>query len=84
MKLKRAKVTNFRSVEDSGEFKIGDLTCLVRKNEAGKTALITALYGLHPYEPFEFNKTRDYPRRFVSDFDERHRDGRSVVIQTSW
>ncbi len=84
MKIKRAKVTNFRSVEDSGEFKIGDLTCLVGKNEAGKTALITALYGLHPYEPFEFNKTRDYPRRFVSDFDERHRDGRSVVIQTSW
>lgn len=84
MKLTKARVTNFRSVEDSEEFNIGDLTCLVGKNEAGKTALITALCGLHPYEPFEFDKTRDYPRRFVSDFDERHEDGRSVVIQTTW
>jgi AAA15 family ATPase/GTPase len=39
MKLIKVRVQNYRSVEDSGEFEIGDLTCLVGKNEAGKTAL---------------------------------------------
>lgn len=84
MRLKTAQVTNFRSVEDSEEFKIGDMTCLVGKNEAGKTALLTALYGLHPYGEFSFDRTRDYPRRFLSDFDEKHRDGRSLVVNTIW
>ena len=36
MKLIKASVKNFRSVEDSNEFDVGDLTCLVGKNEAGK------------------------------------------------
>lgn len=84
MRLKTAQITNFRSVEDSEEFKIGDMTCLVGKNEAGKTALLTALYGLHPYGEFSFDRTRDYPRRFLSDFDEKHRDGRSLVVNTIW
>lgn len=35
MKLIKVRVQNYRSVEDSGEFEIGDLTCLVGKNEAG-------------------------------------------------
>lgn len=29
MKLIKVRVQNYRSVEDSGEFEIGDLTCLV-------------------------------------------------------
>jgi energy-coupling factor transporter ATP-binding protein EcfA2 len=84
MKLKTVQVKNFRSVEDSGAFDVGDMTCLVGKNEAGKTALITALYGLNPYGEFTYEKTRDYPRRFVSDFDERHPNGRSEVVTTIW
>ncbi|MGF6642442.1 AAA family ATPase [Paraburkholderia sp. GAS82] len=84
MRLKTAQVTNFRSVEDSEEFKVGDMTCLVGKNEAGKTALLTAIYGLNPYGNFSFDKTRDYPRRFLSDFEERHPDGRSRVVSTAW
>lgn len=31
MKLIKARVQNYRSVEDSEEFEIGDLTCLVGK-----------------------------------------------------
>ncbi|QIN67774.1 AAA ATPase domain protein (plasmid) [Caballeronia sp. SBC1] len=84
MRLKTVQVTNFRSVEDSSEFNVGNMTCLVGKNEAGKTALLSALYGLNPYGTFTYDKTRDYPRRFVSDFDERHPGGRSVVVSTVW
>lgn len=84
MKLIRARIQNFRSIEDTGEFEIDDLTCLVGKNEAGKTAILEALYGLRPYRKFAYDKTRDYPRRFLTKYDERHPDGQSEVARTWW
>lgn len=84
MKLTKVRVQNYRSVEDSGEFEIGDLTCLVGKNEAGKTALLSAMRGLKPSQPFEFDEVIDYPRRFSTRFDERHPDGKAEVIRTWW
>lgn len=39
MKLKRYRVRNFRSIIDSGDIDVDDcVTCLVGKNESGKTA----------------------------------------------
>lgn len=84
MKLIRVRVQNYRSVEDSEEFAIGDLTCLVGKNEAGKTALLSAIRGFRPSQPFEFDETIDYPRRFSTRFDERHPGGSAEVIRTWW
>ena len=34
MQLKKIRIQNFQSVIDSNEFEIGDVTCLVGKNEA--------------------------------------------------
>ena len=48
MRLVQAQVTDFQSVHDSTPFDIGDVTCLVGKNEAGKTALLKAIYRLNP------------------------------------
>ena len=48
MKLTKVRITEFQSIQDSTEFEIGDITCLVGKNEAGKTALLKALYRLNP------------------------------------
>lgn len=84
MKLVSAHINNFRSIEDSNEFEINDLTCLVGKNEAGKTAILQALYGINPVNSFVYDKTRDYPRRYLSRFDDRHPDGKSKVIVTHW
>jgi predicted ATP-dependent endonuclease of OLD family len=84
MKLIKASVRNYRSVEDSGEFDVGDLTCLVGKNEAGKTALLSAFRGLNPTDKFAYNKTNDYPRRFLNEFEERHPSGEAEIIKTSW
>lgn len=84
MKLTRVRVQNYRSVEDSTEFEIGDLVCLVGKNEAGKTALLSAIRGLRPSQPFQFDETIDYPRRFSTRFDERHPSGSAEVIRTWW
>ena len=84
MKLIKVRVQNYRSVEDSEEFEIGDLTCLVGKNEAGKTALLSAIRGIRPSQPFEFDETIDYPRRFSTRFADRHPHGTAEVIRTWW
>ena len=65
MKLKSVRIQNFQSVVDSNEFQVGDVTCLVGKNEAGKTAILKALYRLNPLNPQDskYNATRDYPRK---------------------
>lgn len=86
MKLLSARVQNFRSVEDSGEFTIEHSTCLVGKNEAGKTAILQALAGLnpHPATPFEYQKERDYPKRFLNRYDQRHSNESAVVVTSTW
>lgn len=86
MKLIKARVQNYRSIEDSGEFEIGDLTCLVGKNEAGKTAILSAMRALRPSrsQSFDIDETIDYPRRFSTRFNERHPDGKAEVIRTWW
>ncbi len=72
MILKRVQITNFQSIRDSTEFEIGEVTCLVGKNEAGKTALLKALYRLNPVRASDadFDTTRDYPRRDLIDYEE--------------
>jgi predicted ATPase len=70
MKLKSARIKEFKSVWDSGEFSIGHVTCLVGKNEAGKSSLLEALYRLNPILPKDgnFDPTDDYPRSAVEDY----------------
>lgn len=86
MKLKSARVTNYRSVEDSGELTLEQVTCLVGKNEAGKTAICMALTGFnpHPSTPIEYEIERDYPRRHLNDYAERHGDENAKVVSTTW
>lgn len=86
MKLIKVRAQNYRSIEDSGEFDIGDLTCLVGKNEAGKTALLSALRALRPSksQDFAIDETIDYPRRFATRFEERHPGDQAEVIRTWW
>jgi hypothetical protein len=71
MKLKEFRVREFRSIWDSGPIKVDNqTTCLVGKNEAGKTALLTALYRTNPIIPADtkFDLTYDYPKREVEDY----------------
>lgn len=71
MKLKSFQVTNFQSVLDSAVIEVADITCLVGKNEAGKSALLKALYRLNPIraEDVNFSVTNDYPRLEVMDYE---------------
>lgn len=78
MRLKSFHVTNFQSIIDSGEVSMNDITCLVGKNEAGKTALLKALYKLNPIleKDKEYDHTEEYPRKNVGDYEDALEDGK--------
>jgi ABC-type transport system involved in cytochrome c biogenesis ATPase subunit len=61
--LTRFRVRRFRNVLDSGDIVVeGDVTCLVGKNESGKTALLQALEQLNAARPGRFDLEDQYPR----------------------
>lgn len=86
MKPISARVTNFRSVEDSGDFDVHPITCLVGKNEAGKSAILMALAALNPHisTPAVLDRERDYPRRHLTNYAARHKGKEAVAITTEW
>lgn len=86
MKLESAHVTNFRSAEDSEKFELDQITCLVGKNEAGKSAILLALAALNPHTvtPAVFDRERDYPRRLLTQYAQRHPDGDAIAVTTTW
>jgi energy-coupling factor transporter ATP-binding protein EcfA2 len=66
MHLTSAIVTKFRSIDDSEVVRFDpEVTCLVGRNESGKTAFLEALARLNPLpeDPLAFEELRDYPRR---------------------
>lgn len=79
MRLLSAHVRMFRNIVDSAQIVFEpDVTCLVGKNESGKTAILQALHRQNPAPgPSTFDEFDDYPRwRYVAD----RRDGR--IAQT--
>ncbi len=63
MRLRSFQVRLFRNVIDSGPIKVDDVTCLVGKNEAGKSALLQALHHLNPAKPqVSLDLLDEYPR----------------------
>ena len=89
MKLTKARITEFQSIQDSTEVEIGDVTCLVGKNESGKTAVLQALYRLNPIVKADgsFDVTDDYPRRAVVNYEndvKANRRGPARVVQATY
>ncbi len=70
MKLKSAQVSDYRCVRDACSFDVSDITCLVGKNESGKTTILEALYKLNPIIPEhgDFDVDDDFPRVDVEDY----------------
>jgi ABC-type dipeptide/oligopeptide/nickel transport system ATPase component len=85
MILKSARITSFRSIEDSGEFSIDPVTCLVGENGAGKSAILEALYKLNPVEAKDGTfSTFDYPRKKYSEYRTQHATRPATVVTTAW
>lgn len=62
MRLKKYKVTDFRSVIDSGWIDAEQVTALVGVNESGKTNLLLPLWKLNPAVDGELRPNSDYPK----------------------
>ena len=86
MKLVKAHATTYRNIVDSNPVDIGQSTCLVGKNEAGKSAFLKALEGLRSTNDAfkQYGKIENYPRRYLSEYDQRHPDGDAPVMTTEW
>jgi predicted ATP-dependent endonuclease of OLD family len=63
MRLKTVQITNFKHILDSSPVDIDDrITCLVGKNESGKSAFLEALRRLKPAQgAVQFDSARHYP-----------------------
>ncbi len=89
MQLRKVRVQEFKSIWDSNKFKVDRVACLVGKNEAGKTALLEALYRLNPFNGAEgnFDVTDDYPRSEVEDYQQAVESGRrehAIVVRATF
>lgn len=60
--LRRYRVTNFRSVGDSGYLDLDHVTALIGVNESGKTNLLLPLWKLNPAGGGEIKPTSDFPK----------------------
>src|SRR5258706_5106112 len=68
MRLTTVQVRRFRNILDSNPITVqDDVTCLVGKNESGKTAILEALYRLKPIYRETFHDIDDYPRWLLAD-----------------
>lgn len=86
MKLIKARVQNFRSIIDSGEFEIEKLkTIMVGPNEAGKTVLLKAIQQLNkPDDVVGFEALRDYPRSKYNDIDKQIVNPKDITVVTGY
>lgn len=86
MILKAAKIENFKCIDDSEEFTLAPVTCLVGKNESGKSTILEALYKLNPVEKDKsnFEALEEYPRKSLSDYEEIKAESPANVLTTIW
>ena len=75
MILRSIRTRMYKNIRDSGDVDIRDgVTCLVGKNESGKSSLLESIYRLNPVttgHPETFLALRDYPRRHYAQDRER-------------
>lgn len=85
MKLLKARVMNYKSIEDSGWVTINNVTCLVGKNESGKTAFLQALQKLSPIEGIigDFD-TLEYPRKSYAKYRQIHDENPADVVSAEF
>jgi energy-coupling factor transporter ATP-binding protein EcfA2 len=83
MKLLRARITNYKSIDDSGWVDLEAVTCLVGKNESGKTAFLQALAKLNPVQgqPADYDMTLEYPRKRLNRYKREHDNEPATVVE---
>jgi hypothetical protein len=82
MLLRKARITKFRSIDDSSLVTIDpDVTVLVGQNESGKTAFLKALHKARAVESsVGFDVQEDYPRKDLTSYRKRHDSNPQQVV----
>lgn len=85
MKLKSARIQNYRSIKDTGVIEFErDKTILVGPNEAGKSAILQALQQLKPPKGVRsLDALRDYPRSLYNDITKGKVDPATTPVVTA-
>ena len=83
MKLQKIRLTKYKCVNDSNEFEVeAKATCLVGKNESGKTTILHALSRLNSYDAaFANYSDLECPRTIMTEFESFADDH---PLWTSW
>ena len=85
MKLQSVQITKYKCIEDSTPWKVDQITTLIGKNEAGKSAILEALYKLNPVEDdASYFYTNDYPRRYARTDHGKIDSENANVLTTEW
>lgn len=82
MRLTKARVTDYRSIKDTGYFDVDpEKTIFVGPNEAGKTAILQALQHLQPPAGIApLDPLRDFPRSKYNDISTKKVDPSATTI----
>lgn len=81
MQVKRFRVTNFRSVKDSGWIEIDRVTSLIGVNESGKTNLLLPLWKFRPAREGEIIPTADYPKKMFGEIRENPASYKFIEVE---
>ena len=82
MLLVDVRIKNYKCILDSEIFTVDQMTCLVGKNESGKSAILQALYKLNPVDKEDiYDALYEYPKIYQTDFEAGEiPDGNTVLI----
>lgn len=81
MKLSSFRVRNYRSINDSGEISVSQITALLGRNESGKSNILRALFSLNPIDGFKpLKPIKDFPRHLRLEAC----DDNTAVLTTNW
>jgi len=85
MRITRARVINYRSIDDSSWVTLEDVTALVGKNESGKTAFLEAIRKINSIsgEDDQF-KIRDFPRKGYIKYKKIHEQNPCTVAKAEF
>ncbi|MBF9052342.1 AAA family ATPase [Roseobacter sp. HKCCD9010] len=79
--LRRYRVTNFRSVTDSGYLDLDHVTALIGVNESGKTNLLLPLWKMNPAGGGSIDPTSDFPKALFGTIRANPRDFQFVTAE---